>query len=127
MLKSMYSQVQNCVRLSSNIDISFGVEEGEPLSSILFILFVNDMHFELANIDDSVRLLENIYLFMLMYADDTILFSKSETGLQTLLKKLAIHLVIYIFGNLKIYILCLLKTFKTDLGINLCKMKNFCR
>ena len=70
-------------------DIPLGVKQGEPLLSVLFILFVNDMHSELPHIDDRVRLLENIYLFMLMYAEGTILFSKSETGVQTLVNKLS--------------------------------------
>ena len=70
----MYSQVRNCVRLFSNIsdfDTSLGVNQGEPLSPILFILFVNDMHSELANIDDPVKLPENISLLMLTYAHYT--------------------------------------------------------
>ena len=45
-LSSMYTNVRNCVRLLSNtskfFDISLGVKQGEPLSPILFILFVND-------------------------------------------------------------------------------------
>ena len=46
------------VRLVSNVSncliISFGVKLGEPLSPILCILFVNDIHSELADIDDPV-------------------------------------------------------------------------
>ena len=50
------------------------------------------MHSELANIDDPVRLLEDILiLFMLVDANNTILFSKSENGLQILLNKLSIY------------------------------------
>ena len=71
--------------------VSIGVKQGEPLSPILFIMFVNDMQSELSDIADPIRLIDDITLFMLMYADDTVLFSKSEIGLQILLNKLAVY------------------------------------
>ena len=37
------------------VHVSLGVELGEPLSPILFILFVNDIHSELFNIDEPLR------------------------------------------------------------------------
>ena len=68
----MYSQVRNCVRVFSNVS-DFGY-----ITWRTFILFVNDMHSKLAKIDDTVKLLENISLFMLMYADDIILSRTEE-------------------------------------------------
>ena len=75
--------LRNCVTLLSNtsefFDVSLGVEQGEPLSPILFILFVNDMHKEMCEHINASRTLNEISIFMLMYADDTILIANSET------------------------------------------------
>ena len=50
MIKLLYSKVFAAVKLqtyvSNSFEISLGVKSGEPLSPILFILFVNDMHSE---------------------------------------------------------------------------------
>lgn len=54
-VKSIYNRVQSCVRdinnpmnMSDFFDLSLGLKQGEPLSPLLFILFVNDI---IANID----------------------------------------------------------------------------
>ena len=75
--------LRNCVTLLSNtsefFDVSLGVEQGEPLSPILFILFVIDMHKQMSEHINASRTLNEISIFMLMYADDTILIANSET------------------------------------------------
>jgi hypothetical protein len=49
MIKSIYTVVKSCVKLSPNMliseffDVSLGLKQGEPLSPILFILFINDI------------------------------------------------------------------------------------
>lgn len=47
MLKSIYSQVSACVKAYTNVsdffEVALGLKQGEPLSPILFILFVNDV------------------------------------------------------------------------------------
>ena len=120
-LSSMYGNVRNCVRLISNIleffDVSLdylfltpnsrsvyragvslnihsftlGVEQGEPLSPILFISFVNDMHKEMSEQIYAVRILNEICIFMLMYADYPVLFANSESELQKMLDNLSVH------------------------------------
>ena len=46
-LKAMYSTVKAAVKfnnhVSSTIDSYFGVKKGDPNSSLLFIMFVNDI------------------------------------------------------------------------------------
>jgi hypothetical protein len=48
MLKSLYENVKCCVKvngaLTENFETYMGVKQGEPLSPLLFILFVNDMY-----------------------------------------------------------------------------------
>ena len=88
-LSSMYANVRNYVRLRSNtsdfFDVSLGVKQGEPLSSILFISFVNDMHKQMSEKINAVRIVNEISSFMLMYADYTVLFANSESELQKML------------------------------------------
>ena len=49
MIKSIYNNVKSCVKISSEIEMSefvnvtVGLKQGEPLSQILFILFINDI------------------------------------------------------------------------------------
>ena len=63
-LSTMYTKVQNCVRLFSNTsyfwDNSNGVKEGEPLSPILFIYFHNHMQEEMSIHINAMRIL-NLY------------------------------------------------------------------
>ena len=50
MIKSLYGKVLAAVKLQTDVsnfvEISLGVKQGELLSPILFILFVNDVHSE---------------------------------------------------------------------------------
>ena len=119
-LSSMYANVRNCVRLISNIleffDVSLdylfltpnsrsvfragvslnihsftlGVEQGKHLSPILFISFVNDMHKETSE-KINAFILNEISLFMLMYADYPVLFANSESELQKMLDNLSVY------------------------------------
>ena len=59
-LSSMYTTVRSCVRLLSNtsefFDISIGVKQGDFVSPILFILFLNDMHKEMSKNNNALRI-----------------------------------------------------------------------
>jgi hypothetical protein len=92
MLQSMYLSVKSCVRANGELtdffDSYMGVKQGEPLSPLLFLFFVNDMQQSLHTDDIDVFTLEEIQIYLLLFADDTVLFSYSKEGLQKLLEKM---------------------------------------
>jgi len=81
LLKSMYSSVKSRVRFNNKLSHEFscflGVRQGESLSPFLFSMFLNDIeeHLELNGFKGI-----NMYmtkLFILLYADDIVVFSDS--------------------------------------------------
>ena len=50
-IQSLYGKVFAAVKLNAkvsyNFEVSLGVKQGEPLSPLLFIHFINDVHAEL--------------------------------------------------------------------------------
>ena len=69
--------------------ISCWVKTGGPLSAILFVLFIKDL-VEKVSLDTNQAAfsVQDINLFMLLYADDIMLFSKSPSELQKMLNNL---------------------------------------
>ena len=92
MLRAIYESVKSSVRvngkLSDYFDTYMGVKQGEPLSPLLFIFFINDMSAALQNDGIDLISIEEMQIFLLLFADDTALFSHSPEGLQMLLNKL---------------------------------------
>ena len=94
-----YSKVLAAIKLQSEVssffEISLGVKQGEPLSPLLFILFVNDICSDIVNVNENSSLkgvdINHICFFLLMFADDIVLFSKDPKELQTLLQKLHVY------------------------------------
>lgn len=91
-LKSMYSSVKSCVKVNGELtdyfDTFMGVRQGEPLSPFLFIYFINDMQEFIRNDNIDAFTIDQLQIYLLLFADDTALFSYSEGGLQSLLDKL---------------------------------------
>ena len=100
----MYKSIKSCVLVngeqSSFFDSNSEVRQGENLSPILFALFLNDLENCMNssglhgvsltdhNNNDSI-----VYskLSLLLYADDTVIFSDSHQGLQKALENLEVY------------------------------------
>jgi len=90
-IKSMYADVKctvkTCEGFTSFFKSSVGVKQGEVLSPLLFNLYINDMLDIFTDRSDPVDVCDR-KLNALLYADDLILLSESEAGLQTCLNQL---------------------------------------
>ena len=90
-IKSLYDNII-CIKhegnLSSYFSSSSGLLQGEVMSPILYSLYVND--FEMSFIREGCQSIDIqlINLFILMYADDTVLIAESPEGLQNMLNAL---------------------------------------
>ncbi len=92
----MYADIKSCVSLNNSFSPFFksvcGVRQGENLSPILFALYMNDLDTYLRQnnrgLDVSMQCDDfSIFLklFVLLYADDTIIVSEDPTSFQQLL------------------------------------------
>ena len=95
-IKAIYNKISASVKLSHDISSRFavclGLKQGEPLSPLLFVLFVNDIYSFLKTEGDTPSTngidIDQICFFIRMFADDMVLFSQSLAELQTRLDKL---------------------------------------
>ena len=104
-IRKMYQNAKSCVGMNDETSDYFpcnvGVRQGENLSPLLFAIYLNDIesffeskgcnHLEIfpEGIDPGNTindLLVYLKLFLLLYADDTIIFSESPEGLQKALQ-----------------------------------------
>ena len=106
---SMYDSAKSFVRqnhqMSNYFYINIGVRQGENLSPILFSLFLNDLvefmshGFDgLPDITEAIHLLcdnddVEVYfkLYLLLYADDTVILVESEEQLQAALNSMYLY------------------------------------
>jgi exonuclease III len=91
-IKSMYENVKSSVCIDGFQSDYFvnrlGLMQGEVLSPILFSMYVNDFEMSFVQNDCIPYECQSLNLFVLMYADDLVLFSESVQGLQSQLDAL---------------------------------------
>ena len=91
-VKSLYCKIKTSVLLDGKISHSFinslGVLQGEIISPILYSFYVNDCEMDFLRNGCEPTELQELSLYLLMYADDTVIFSESVSGLQNMLDSL---------------------------------------
>lgn len=95
-IKAMYTVVRASIKYNGVvhndvINSHQGVKQGDPSSSLLFMMFVNDL---MSNINadlDGIFTLNELSLFLILYADDQVLFATNPDTLQSMLKDIEIY------------------------------------
>ena len=100
LIHNLYQNTKACIKLNNKISSSFncniGVRQGDNLSPLLFALFINDFEKELIPKYKGLSCLNNLFtqvfqddeletflkLYILLYADDTIVMADSAKELQ---------------------------------------------
>ena len=110
-IKDMYSKTKSCIKkgdlLSDYFPCNIGVRQGDNLSPLLFALFINDFKLHISKSYKGLSIADTCYpslknediilmkLFVLLYADDTIVLAENEYDLQMALKSLFEYCVMY--------------------------------
>ena len=92
-LVMLYDGDQSCVKLGNNITESFmsnqGVKQGCTLSPLLFNIFLSDLQERIEVPENKpTEISLNNFLGCLIWADDLLLLSQTEVGLNNMLKEL---------------------------------------
>ena len=106
LIYNLYQNTKACIKLNNRISSSFncniGVRQGDNLSSLLFSLFINDFEAFLSDFSEDyngLKTLNNLFtnatqnaefeamlkLYILLYADDTIIMAETKEELQVAL------------------------------------------
>ena len=85
----MYASVKLCIKYNNTFsqffDSHIGLKQGDPSSPILFMLFVNDMIDSINSNLNGIFTINEMKLFLILFADDQVVFAKSPQALQSLL------------------------------------------
>ena len=88
-IKSMYSIVKSKIKYKNNVSEAFicniGVRQGECLSPFLFSMYLNDLEEELSVKGVKGVVIGMFKLFLLLYADDIVIFGETDADLQNAL------------------------------------------
>ena len=82
----MYTVVKSCMRYKSSYSTFFssnvGLKQGDPSSPLLFMLFVNDIVDNINTDLDNIFNINELKLFLILYADDQVVFTTFLESLQ---------------------------------------------
>ena len=88
-LKAMYKTVKACIKhngsYSAYVDSKIGVKQGDPSSPMIFMMFINDLNENINNNLNGIFTVNEIKIFLLLYADDQVIFGKSPEAVQSML------------------------------------------
>ena len=88
-LKAVYTTVKACIKhnhsYSEFIDSKFGVKQGDPSSPVIFMMFINNIKDNINSNIDGIFTVNDIKIFLLLYADDQVVFGKSPKAIQSML------------------------------------------
>ena len=88
-IRSIYDEIKLCVKhshcFSKIFECKAGLLQGEILSPIMFSLFVNDIESCLQQNSTQGYEIDDLTLFLLLFADDSVLLSETAEGLQNLI------------------------------------------
>jgi hypothetical protein len=91
-IKAMYTVVRSCVRynfqLSGFFDSNIGLKQGDPSSPLLVMLFVNDVVENINANLEGIFTVNQLKLFILLYADDQAIFATSPETIQSILNNI---------------------------------------
>ena len=100
LIYNLYQNTKACIKLNNSISASFncniGVRQGDNLSPLLFALFINDFESFLSDQFNGLKGIDDLFtestlnedierflkLFVLLYADDTIILAENPKDLQ---------------------------------------------
>ena len=91
--RSLYEKMKLEVKQGkkgNSFSSSTGILQGECTSPIFFSFFVNDLENSISTDNDGIEVYD-IFIRLLMYADDMVIFSDSESGLQEALNNLKFY------------------------------------
>lgn len=92
LIRSMYESIKCCVKhlnnLSDFFDSEMGLLQGEIMSPILFLFFLNDIELSFQeNLLGGITL-DQLSIYLLLFADDAVIMSETAEGLQVSLNQL---------------------------------------
>jgi hypothetical protein len=89
-IKAIYQSSYCCVNVNNKLtnwfDTIAGVKQGDTLSPTMFGIFINDIVDDVKSVNVGIKI-DGHNICILLYADDIVLLSETEEGLQKLLDK----------------------------------------
>ena len=95
----MYKTVRSAIKYNDQTSIPIksylGVKQGDPSSSLLFMMFVNDIMTSINTDLDGFFPINELKLFLISFADDQVLFATSPISLQSMLNDIETYCILW--------------------------------